>query len=178
MFDYFLGLPMHALVLHAVVVLVPLSALVALAFAARPAWRRALRWPLVAGSLVSGVTAWVAAESGEALEKRVVVTRASSTNLELLSEHTEWGDRAEIVCAVFLVVGVLAAFLLRAPRRGVTDTGSSSGTGAGAGSGGVATRSGLQVGVAVVLAVVAVAALAAVAVAGHAGSAVVWDGLA
>ncbi|MBB2987734.1 DUF2231 domain-containing protein [Terracoccus luteus] len=173
MFDYFLGLPMHALVLHAVVVLVPLSALVALAFAARPAWRRALRWPLVAGSLVSGVTAWVAAESGEALEKRVVVTRASSTNFELLSEHTEWGDRAEIVCAVFLVVGVVAAFLLRAPRRGA-DTGS----GTGAASGGTATRSGLQVGVAVVLAVVAVAALAAVAVAGHAGSAVVWDGLA
>ncbi len=170
MFDYFLGLPMHALVVHAVVVLVPLAALIALAFAGRPGWRRALRWPLVVGALVSGVTAFVAAESGEALERRVAVTRASTTNFELLSTHTEWGDRAKIVCAVFLVVGVAAAFLLRAPRGGVT--------GAGTGSGGAATRSGLQTGVAVVLAVVAVAALAVVAVAGHAGSAVVWDGLA
>ena len=36
MFDYIFGLPMHALVIHAVVVLVPLSALCAIAYVVRP----------------------------------------------------------------------------------------------------------------------------------------------
>ncbi len=55
-FDYIFGLPMHPLIIHAVVVLVPLSALVAIAFAVRPTWRHVLRWPLAVGGVVSGVT--------------------------------------------------------------------------------------------------------------------------
>lgn len=40
MLDLIFGLPIHALVVHAVVVLLPLSGLAALALVAMPRWRR------------------------------------------------------------------------------------------------------------------------------------------
>ena len=71
MFDTINGLPVHALVVHAVVVLLPLAVLGAIAIAVRPAWR------ITDGPLVVGVAAVatalcpVATSSGEELEKRV-----------------------------------------------------------------------------------------------------------
>ncbi|HSU74583.1 MAG TPA: DUF2231 domain-containing protein [Terrabacter sp.] len=160
MFDYIFGLPMHALVVHAVVVLVPLSVLSAMAYAVRPAWRRLLRWPTAAGAVVSGISAFVAAESGEALQRRVLAVRAATTDSQLLGQHVQWGDRAKVACAVFMVVTLLALWFARppeeeAPRGHVTDVVAST---------------------AVVVA--AVASLVTVVLAGHAGSAVVWHGLA
>lgn len=46
------GLPLHPLVVHAAVVLTPLAALLAIAYAV-PAWRDRLRWPLLAGAVVA-----------------------------------------------------------------------------------------------------------------------------
>ena len=46
------GLPLHPLSVHAAVVLAPLAALLALAYL-RPAWRDALRWPLVIGAVIA-----------------------------------------------------------------------------------------------------------------------------
>jgi hypothetical protein len=158
-FDYIFGLPMHSLVIHAVVVLVPLSALCAVAYAVRPQWRRLLRWPTAAGALVSGVSAFVAAESGEALQRRVSRVRATTTNFELLSTHTEWGDRAKLFCLVFMVVTLAALWFARPPeeeaRRGHA----------------------LDVVVSTVVVLSAVGALATVVLAGHAGSQVVWSDL-
>jgi uncharacterized membrane protein len=71
MFTQFNGLPVHPLVVHAVVVLLPAAVLGTIAIAVRPAWRRRY------GTLVVGVTAVatalipVATSSGEALEHRV-----------------------------------------------------------------------------------------------------------
>ena len=56
----FNGLPLHPLVVHAVVILGPLAGLTGLAYAFVPRWRWLLRWPLVALSLVVAVTAVVA----------------------------------------------------------------------------------------------------------------------
>ncbi len=159
MFDYILGLPMHALVIHAVVVLVPLSALVAIAFVGRPAWRRLLLWPTAAGAVVSGVSTFVAAESGEALQRRVLTARASSTNVQLLGEHVEWGDRAKIICLVFMVVTLVACWFLRTPSDDAP------------------RRRPLEILLGVVVTLSAVAAFVSVALAGHAGSKVVWTGL-
>lgn len=198
MFDYALGLPVHALVIHAVVVLVPLSALVVLAYVARPGWRRALRWPAVAGALVSGGAAYVAAESGERLLVRVSTTRASSTDFELLAEHELWGDRAKTVCLVFLVLTLVAVALLRPQTRPDMRPEAEASPSARARSLGRrhdaetavdhndhddravsgAERTGpVQVAVGALAALAAVAALVVVALAGHAGSQVVWAGL-
>lgn len=51
MFTQFDGLPVHPLVVHAVVVLLPAAVLGTIAVAVRPAWRRRY------GTLVVGVTA-------------------------------------------------------------------------------------------------------------------------
>lgn len=160
MFDYIFGLPMHALVIHAVVVLVPLSALCAIAYVVRPAWRRLLRWPTAAGALISGVSAFVAAESGEALQRRVSAVRASTTDVDLLREHVEWGDRAKLFCLLFMVLTLVALWFARppeeeSPRGHAFD---------------------VIIGTLVVLS--AVAAIITVVLAGHAGSQVVWNGLA
>ena len=160
MFDEILGLPMHALVVHAVVVLVPLSAASAVAYVVRPAWRRVLRWPTAAGAVISGSSAFVAAESGEALQRRVSRVRSGTTDFELLSTHVAWGDRARLFCLLFMVLTLAALWFVRPPEeespRG--------------------HAVGLLAGTLVVLA--AVSAVVTVVVAGHAGSQVVWHDLA
>ncbi len=71
MFDQVNGLPLHPLVVHAVVVLLPLAVLGTLAIAARPGWRRPYG-PLVVGvALVATLLVPVATASGEALEQHV-----------------------------------------------------------------------------------------------------------
>jgi uncharacterized membrane protein len=85
MFDTIFGLPVHALVVHAVVVLLPLMAIVTVAVAFRPSWRAvATPWVLVADLLVYGLT-FAAAESGEALKARL------GENGAAIEEHMDYG---------------------------------------------------------------------------------------
>ena len=159
MFDQILGLPLHPLVVHAVVAFVPLSALIAIGYAVRPGWRTVLRWPSVAGAVVSGTAAWVAAESGLALLQRVSQVRASTTDFVLLSQHQAWGDRAKVLCLVFAVLTLALVWFARppdeeSPRGRPTD-----------------------VILAVLVVIAAVSATTTVVLAGHAGSRVVWSGL-
>jgi hypothetical protein len=158
-FDQFLGLPLHALVVHAVVAFVPLSALIAIGYAVRPGWRRVLRWPTVAGAVVSGATAYVAAQSGQALLLRVSQVRASTTNFDLLQQHQTWGDRAKWLCLVFMVLTLALVWFARPPEeespRGHP----------------------IDVILAVLVVIAAVTATTTVVLAGHAGAQVVWDGL-
>ena len=71
MFDLIAGLPLHPLVVHAVVVLLPLAAAGTLAVAVVPAWRR--RFGVLVALLATAATALVpvATRSGEALMRRV-----------------------------------------------------------------------------------------------------------
>jgi uncharacterized membrane protein len=70
-FDLINGVPVHPLVVHAVVVLLPLACLGTLAIAVRPAWRE--RYGLLVVACAAAATALmpVATSSGEALEHRV-----------------------------------------------------------------------------------------------------------
>lgn len=103
MFDTVTGLPVHALVVHAVVVLGPLAALLLVAYAVRPGWRVGLRWPTVALSLIAAGSAFVATQSGEALEERVG---------DPAYEHAEKGDLAAISMYVLVGAVLLVVFLL------------------------------------------------------------------
>ena len=71
MFDLINGIPVHPLVVHAIVVLLPLALLGTIAIAVRPAWRRPYGPLVVAAVAVSAVLAPVATSSGEELEHRV-----------------------------------------------------------------------------------------------------------
>lgn len=105
MFDLVDGLPVHPLVVHGVVVLLPLAVLGTLAVALRPAWRLRYGWLLVAVTAVATALVPVATSSGEALAQRVGAP----------GEHAALGD-ALIFLAVPLLVLVLALVLLERRR--------------------------------------------------------------
>lgn len=71
MFDLVNGLPVHPLVVHAVVVLLPLACVGTLAIALRPGWRRRYGVLVVLCAAAAVVLIPVATSSGEALERHV-----------------------------------------------------------------------------------------------------------
>lgn len=106
MFDLIGGLPIHPLVVHAVVVLLPLAVLGTIAIAVRPAWRRRYGVLVLVVTAVATALIPVATSSGEALEKHVGDP----------GQHAELGDQL-IWFAIPLLVLVAALVLLdRRPR--------------------------------------------------------------
>lgn len=103
------GLPLHPLVVHAVVVLGPLAALTGLAYALVPRWRWLLRWPLVVLSVVVAVTSLIAYQAGEAL------VEARPELEQLVAEHQDWGGLLRTWALTFVVDAVLAAWALGGP---------------------------------------------------------------
>lgn len=100
------GVPLHPLVVHAVVVLGPLAGLTGLVYAFVPKWRWLLRWPLVALALVVAVSTVVAAQAGESLLD-------SRPELEpLVEDHEEWGELLRTWSLSFVVDALLAAWAL------------------------------------------------------------------
>jgi len=99
-FDKIFGLPMHVLVIHAVVVLVPLCAVAAVLMLFSPTWRDRLRWPQVALLTVAAGSAWVAKQSGEALLNHLSFTNSS------LERHVTLGGRAPYVVLLFWALTV------------------------------------------------------------------------
>jgi uncharacterized membrane protein len=107
-FDTVFGLPVHVLVIHAVVVLVPLVAIVAAVVAvtaSRRGSRRLLPWVSGAAVAVTAL-AFVARQSGHALASRVGPRE----------EHAAWGERVPMVTAA-LAVALLLLWMLHRGRR-------------------------------------------------------------
>ena len=100
MFDTINGIPIHPLVVHAVVVLLPLSVLGTLAIVFRPAWRRKYGHLVLASSLVATALCPVATSSGEALEKRV----GDPGQHAALGDQLVWFALALLVSVVLLLV--------------------------------------------------------------------------
>ncbi len=71
MFDLIDGIPVHPLVVHAIVVLLPLATLGTLAVAVRARWRLRYGPLVVAAAAVATILCPVATSSGEQLEQRV-----------------------------------------------------------------------------------------------------------
>lgn len=100
MFDTVNGLPVHALVVHGVVVLLPLAILGTIAIAVRPAWRRTYG-PLVVGiAAVATVLIPVATQSGEELKKHV----GDPGKHDQLGGQLLWFAVPLLVLAIVLVV--------------------------------------------------------------------------
>ena len=121
MFGTVFGLPTHALVVHAVVVLLPLAAAAAVVVALVPAARR--RYGVVVALLtVAAVGAVpVATRSGERLFARKSATFGPSDTVEagLMERHRELGGQV-LPWALLLLAGVLVVValpLLTAGRR-------------------------------------------------------------
>jgi uncharacterized membrane protein len=102
--DTFDGVPIHPLLVHLPVVLVPL-ALVAIVLAiAVPRWRSWAAPVALALAVLASVGTYLAQESGPPLEERV---EDSGGRSELLEEHTEMGET--LLPWVLVFTGLLVA---------------------------------------------------------------------
>jgi uncharacterized membrane protein len=110
-FGSFRDLPIHALVVHASVILIPIAAVLAIALL-RPAWRMVLRWPLVVAIGLSVVLAFVSRASGTVLKDNLEEQTKGTVVGKAIEHHQELADRLWIFLLVFFVVSVIAALLL------------------------------------------------------------------
>jgi len=101
MFDLINGLPVHPLVVHGVVVLLPLAVVGTIAIAAKPAWRLPYGFWVVGCALAATVMLPVATSSGEALEKRVGNP----------GDHAELGDSLIFFAIPLLVLAAALVWL-------------------------------------------------------------------
>jgi uncharacterized membrane protein len=102
-FDTINGLPVHPLVVHAVVVLLPLAVIGTIALAVRPAWRRPYGPLLSVVAAVAVILCPVATSSGEQLEKHVGDP----------GQHAELGDQLVWFAIPVLVLAVVMTYLAR-----------------------------------------------------------------
>ena len=103
MFDTVFGLPVHVLVVHAVVVLLPLMSVATLAWAFTPRLGPAVGWTLVAGNAVTTTLAFVATSSGEALQDRL--------GGAIAQEHAEAAELLPFMALAVLVASALVQAL-------------------------------------------------------------------
>lgn len=117
--DTVLGLPLHALIVHFAVILVPLAALALIGTCWNSRWRKRYALGIAVIAIVGAGAAFVAAESGESLSHSIKLAAASSgqeaqasrRDGELLGEHPEEGQRAEVVAVIFAsTAGALFVF--------------------------------------------------------------------
>lgn len=154
MFDTFQGLPVHGLVVHATVVLLPLAAVLVILAAVVPRFR-VWAGPLpAAAAVVSLILVPVSTASGDELYARLKATvdQFGGTMDPLIEEHKDLAELLIFLVVPFAVLAV-AAYVLH--RREASP------------------RVLLAVSVLAVLAATAV--LIDVALIGHAGSKAVWQ---
>ena len=152
MFDTILGLPVHALVMHVVVVLVPLAAAGVVAIAAVPRWRERYGVLVLAIATASLAAVPVATRSGGKLEDRL---GAGGVVARQINHHQEWGQRVIWPTLAMWLLAVVLVLMERRGQQGRQDTA-------------------VKV-VAVLAALAAVAAATAVTITGHLGSTAVWS---
>jgi glucan phosphoethanolaminetransferase (alkaline phosphatase superfamily) len=106
-FDLINGLPIHALVVHAVVVLLPLLAVVTVIFVVRPKWRPELPWAILGNAALFLIT-FVAKASGEKLQARL----STVTGSEVAAHHAALGKDLQYFAFAQLIASLLAWVLL------------------------------------------------------------------
>jgi hypothetical protein len=107
-FDVIDGLPVHPLVVHAVVVLLPLAALGTLAIALVPRWRARFGPLVTAAAIAAAALVPVATSSGEALERHVGDP----------GRHAQLGDQLIWFAVPLAVLALGLTFVARRPVPG------------------------------------------------------------
>jgi uncharacterized membrane protein len=143
------GIPLHPLVVHAVVVLIPLAALGVIATAIVPRWRSRFGILVVGAAAVATAMVPVATQTGELLEERVAET-------ELIEKHAELGEGVLYTAVPLLIVAIALWWLGRRIEQGRP-----------------APRW-LSLTVPVVGVAVAIAAIVQMVLVGHSGAEAVW----
>ena len=144
------GIPAHALLVHAIVVLAPLTALLEILCAFWPAARQRLVWLVLALAAVTLVLTPVTTEAGEWLYKQ------QSQPSPVLQEHAERGDWMIYFSVALLLVAVALAVLHWLTSRSS------------------APRTAMAIVVAILALVVGVSSIVGVVRIGDAGAEAVW----
>jgi hypothetical protein len=116
------GLPLHALVLHATVVLIPLAGLLGVVFAI-PRLRAWATVPLPLVAVAAAVSALVTAASGQNLKEAGGQGGAGLGGpvLELVEEHQELAQQLVVMTLIYAVLAVVAAVVAWRARRRAPD---------------------------------------------------------
>ena len=118
MFDQINGMPVHALVVHAAVVFVPLLAVLAIVYAVVPRWRAKVGWAAVLLAIAAPVTAGVSMLSGRELRERLVADGMSGPPLVKIDDHMGFGTLTFYLSLGLGVVTLIMVFLtLRRSER-------------------------------------------------------------
>jgi hypothetical protein len=119
MFEEFLDLPFHPLLVHTAVTLVPLQIAAVLAYGLVPMVRRWTAWFVVATAVVGPLAALVAKLSGDAFRIRLVRNGTSDAGLlARIDEHRAFATNAVWASAALGVLAlVLVAVLVGRARR-------------------------------------------------------------
>jgi uncharacterized membrane protein len=147
------GLPLHALIVHAAIVLTPLAALAAIVFALVPRWRYILRWPTAVAAVLAFGSLFVAKVSGLNL-KRTRFANVPGVIQERIHIHQNRANTLFLISIGFVVVAVIATWLLGTARSKLPRA--------------------AQWGVSLVLVGLSVATLVYVLLTGEAGARAVW----
>ena len=130
MFDQINGLPVHALVLHAAVIFVPLLALGALVYAVVPRWRSKIGWAVALLAVIAPLSTLVAKLSGTQLYNRLIDQGLSGRGKEILDDHMSFGTTTWwLSLALGLVSLVMVGLTVRSrtPDRTMVTAGSGGG---------------------------------------------------
>lgn len=146
----FNGLPLHPMLVHFVVVLAPLTAVLAILCALWPAARQRLTWLVLVLAAVTAALTPMATESGEWLEHHI-------DKSELVEKHAEMGETLIYFALALLVAAVLLAVVHVRAHRGTP------------------LSTALSAVITVFVVVTALATVAQVVRIGHSGAASVWN---
>jgi uncharacterized membrane protein len=107
------GLPIHPLVVHAAVVLIPLLILGAVVYAVVPRVRAQLGWAVVLLAVVAPLAALFAKLSGEAFRQRLIDDNILNSNSqELLDRVNDHGSLGTITLWFTIALGVASLLLV------------------------------------------------------------------
>ena len=112
MLDSIGNMPLHPLVVHAVVVGAPLAALLGFLFVV-PRLRAWSRWPLAVASLATFAASVVAKESGQGLQRALGITSGTPTIGPLIARHAMLAGQLVWVLAGYGVLALSSAFVVR-----------------------------------------------------------------
>ena len=107
----FNGLPAHVLLVHFIVVLGPLTAVLAIVCTLWPAARQRLAWLVLALAVITAVLTPLTTDAGEWLAKR-------NGRSPLLDAHTELGDTMVYFSLALVAAAALIAFVHVREARG------------------------------------------------------------
>ncbi len=104
--DSIFGLPAHALLVHAAVVLVPLAVVAFAVLCWKHEWRSHYLVPVTVLTVVGGGCAFLAKQSGEPLQSTIRDAARAAGQRAALGDHPEQGDTAFVMAFLFMVAVV------------------------------------------------------------------------